>query len=98
MPIAVATVGDTFEGNCSQCDDSPHVTGTITTGEFVCINGKNVAVDGSVCVASCGHSGTLVATATTLKINGKPVGRLGDSVSGFANSKITSAPNVIFAD
>ena len=98
MPIAVATVGDTFEGNCSRCDDSPHVTGTITTGEFLQINGKNVAVDGSVCVASCGHSGTLQATAVVLKVNGKAVGRIGDSVSGFANSKVTSAPNVIFTD
>ena len=98
MPIAVATVGDTFEGYCHDHKHTEFITGTITTGEFVCINGKQIAVDGSVCVASCGHSGTLVATATTLKINGKPVGRLGDSVSGFGNSKITSAPNVVFAD
>ena len=98
MSIAVATVGDTFEGNCSRCDDSPKVTGTITTGEFLQINGKNVAVDGSVCVASCGHSGMLKATATVLKVNGKPVGRLGDSVDGFSNSKITSASDVLFAD
>ena len=93
MSLPIARVGDSFEGLCERCEHFPLVTGTIISSpqSAISIDGALVATSGSVCTASCGHSGTLVGSSAIFSINGKEVGRLGDTIIGFSNSHVTTA-------
>lgn len=95
-PIACTT--DVFVGNCSGHDGHPSVTGVIVTGEFVTIDGNNVAVTGSVGIGGCGHSCTVIGLSKVFRINGAEVARVGDPVVGTITGTIVSGADYCKTD
>lgn len=97
MPSPVARIGDTFEGRCSACDGH-HVTGTLETGEFVTIEGRNICVTGSIGRGSCGHTCIVQGQSAVWSIEGKQVARVGDPVTGTITGTITSGCDFVETD
>lgn len=89
----IACIGDTFKGICEACGEE--VTGTLTTGEFIRIDGHNICVTGSVGIGSCGHSCRVVGQSTVMQIEGKNVARLGDPVTDGIDGIITSGSDLM---
>lgn len=89
----VATVGCRFRGRCDSCGDN--VDGTLITGEFATIEGKNICVVGSKGVGDCGHNTYVVSGSTVWSIEGKPVARVGDRVNGIIDGTIITGEFVL---
>ena len=97
MGSPVACVGHRFHGRCSACDNR-EVEGTLVTGEFVTIEGKNICVTGSEGRGDCGHTCTVVGQSAVLKIEGKQVARVGDPVIGTITGTIITGSDFITSD
>lgn len=98
MSAPIACTGDVFVGNCSGHKGNPSVSGVIITGEFVTIEGENIAVTGCVGLGGCGHSCTVIGLSQIVTINGKQVARVGDPVVGTINGTIVSGSDFCSAD
>ena len=96
MPQPVCCVGDRFEGYCLSCGHT--VQGTIITGEFPCIEYKNVCVTGSLGRGDYGHTCTSVGQSQVLFIEGKAVVRVGDPVTGGIEGRMITGSNFVFSD
>lgn len=95
MPF-VARKGDMSSGHDS-CPGVP-IVGNVSTD--VLINGKPVALDGSVfaahgCIAHLPHSGVVIAPSRQVLVNGKNIACIGDAescggviVSGSSDVKV----------
>lgn len=83
-----ARIGDKCSGLCydpSHAPNIPYATdGTITGpgAPSVTTEGSIVATEGDTVTSSCGHTGTIDPTGSTVNAEGKPVARKGDSFSG----------------
>lgn len=98
MPSPIACTGDVFTGNCSGHKGHPSVTGVIVTGEFVTIEGQNIAVTGSVGVGGCGHTCTVIGLSDIFRINGIQVARAGDPVVGTITGTIVTGSDFCTSD
>lgn len=96
MPLPVCCVGDRFEGFCRVCDHT--VQGTMMTGEFPRIEDRNVCVTGSLGRGDCGHTCTSVGRSQVLFIEGKPVVRVGDPVTGEIEGRLVTGSDFVFSD
>ena len=74
--------GDTVTGTCTVCDGHPTRDGSVTTGasDTFCED-KLVARHDDIVTASCGHTGTIVATGKTV-CEDKVIARVGDAFTG----------------
>ena len=97
MASRVARTGDSFAGRCSACDGK-WVTGTLETGEFVTIDGRNICVTGSIGRGRCGHTCTVQGQSAVWRIEGKQVARVGDPVTGTITGTITSGCDFVETD
>lgn len=97
MSSPVACVGHRFTGVCHACDNHT-VSGTLISGEFVTIDGKNVCVTGSQGKGDCGHTCTVIGGSTVWTIEGKAVARVGDSVTGTIEGTIISGSDTVSSD
>ena len=77
----VATIGCSFEGDCSKHYHG-HFTGTFSQDGSIVIslNGKPVCVTGTAGKASCGCWVQAVGQSASIALNGKPVARVGDPI------------------
>lgn len=77
----VATIGSTFEGDCSKHHHG-HFTGTFTGGgsEVISLDGAGICVTGTYGQASCGCWVQAIGGSTILTLNGLAVARKGDAV------------------
>ena len=97
MSLPVATVGCRFEGVCGDCNAL--VRGVLVSGAFVAtIEGKNVCVTGSRGRGDCGHFCAVVGQSAVWLIEGKPVARVGDPVTGGIEGRIINGSDFVFAD
>ena len=74
------------------------VQGTMMTGEFPRIEDRNVCVTGSLGRGDCGHSCTSVGRSQVLFIEGKPVVRVGDPVTGEIEGRLVTGSDFVFSD
>ena len=97
MSLPVATVGHRFEGFCREC--GARVGGTLVSGEFPTIEGRNICVTGSRGRGDCGHGCTVVGRSAVWRIEGKPVARVGDPVTdGSIEGHIITGSDFVFSD
>jgi uncharacterized Zn-binding protein involved in type VI secretion len=96
MPSPVAREGSQFTGYCSACDS--HVSGLMHSSEHVLIEGLGVCVTGSPGTGYCGHGCVAVGGSAVLSVNGRPVARVGDPVTGTITGTITTGNDFVFSD
>lgn len=85
MGKSICRIGDKWEGICNHPDHSSpiSVTGEIITGSGFCtVDGIGISRHGDTVKATCGHTDTIIATATTLDIDGIPPARVDDETTG----------------
>ena len=77
----VATIGCSFEGDCSKHHHG-HFTGTFqySGSVVVSINDRQVCVTGTVGQATCGCWVQAIGQSKSIALNGLPVARLGDPI------------------
>lgn len=94
--LPIARQDDTTYGYCSAHDG--YYPGTITTfaGRTKC-EGKYIARDGDVATASCGHTGTINSSLSSVVVEGQPIARKDDSFSGTYSGTITGGASKTFA-
>lgn len=97
MSLPVATVGHRFEGVCQACGGVT-VRGTLISGEFPTIEGRDICVTGSRGRGDCGHGCTVVGRSAVWRIEGKPVARLGDPVTDGIEGRIITGSDFVSAD
>lgn len=98
MPLPVVTIGHRFEGICHPCGDII-VQGEMVTGEPQrCIEGKDICVTGSIGVGSCGHICESIGQSEVFFIEGLPVVRLGDPVTGDIEGKLIEGSDFVNSD
>lgn len=97
MSEKIACIGHEFAGVCHACDDLT-VHGVLVTGEFATIEGQNICVTGSEGVGNCGHRCTVIGKSQVFFINGIPVARVGDPVTGDIDGVIITGCDYAFAD
>ena len=85
-----------FKGQCRSC--GTEVVGYMVSGEFPLIEGKNVCVTGSEGRGSCGHSCTAIGQSQVLFIEGKPVARVGDPVTGEIEGQLITGSDFVNSD
>lgn len=96
-PAPVTTVGCAFEGYCNAC--SKMVRGKMIAGASErSIEGKDICVDGSPGRGDCGHSCVAVGGSAVWKIDGLPVVRKGDRVTGGIDGLIIEGSDFVNSD
>jgi uncharacterized Zn-binding protein involved in type VI secretion len=88
----VCKVGDSGPGVCNLHGPTPlAVTATITTGSTtLTIDGIAVAVQGSIVVASCGHSSAMITSSPFCTNDGVGLCRVGDTYGPNPSGSITT--------
>lgn len=97
MSEKIACIGHEFDGVCHACDDVT-VHGVLVTGEFATIDGRNICVTGSEGVGDCGHRCTVIGKSQAFFINGIPVARVGDPVTGDIDGVIITGCDYAFTE
>ena len=94
---AVARLGDTTYGYCSS--HNGNYFGTITGGTSANIfgNGVRIALNGATVTSSCGHTGIIQASSSTVIGNSLGVARTNDPFFGTYSGTITGGSSDIFA-
>jgi len=94
MGYDILQVGDSGSGVCTSHKSPKSVVGTITTGiDGADKDGILLAKEGSVVNLTCGHTGTLIASESSMNVSGDILAKLGDSWgpgSGATTGTITS--------
>ena len=86
-----ARLTDRFVGVCLVCNHTPdHSGAVITASENVTNNYLGVARHDDIVRATCGHTGTIIATGNPL-VNGRKIALLGDSVVGDIQGVLVTA-------
>lgn len=101
MPIPIARYGDSWVGICTNHPIPIPVTGTVGSPpqDLTYDEARLVAIDGTTCPASCGHTGILQASSTLTNINGIKIALLGDHVTGSGiNGNVISASALTNSD
>ena len=94
MPQPVCCVGDRFEGFCRVCDHT--VQGTMMMILSLAVGAVlGELLDGR---GDCGHSCTSVGRSQVLFIEGKPVVRVGDPVTGEIEGRLVTGSDFVFSD
>ena len=98
MPLPVCTVGHRFHGVCHACDDS-EVDGMMITGSPVRrIDGLEICVTGSIGVGDCGHMCYSIGQSSVFSIDGMPVVRIGDPVTGDIDGMLITGSDYVRSD
>lgn len=80
----IVRLGDPWIGTCFNHAFPIAVSGNVGNPpqDFSFDESRLIAVDGTVCPASCGHTGLLQASSILTNINGIRIGLIGDLVVG----------------
>ena len=98
MPIPVCTVGHRFTGVCHACGDVV-IGGTMITGEpRRTIDGMDICVTGSLGMGDCGHICQAIGQSVVWDIDGKPVVRIGDPVTGLIDGQLVTGSDYVTSD
>lgn len=98
MPLPVVTIGHKFEGVCHACGDI-WVRGEMITGQpDRCIEHKDICVTGSIGRGYCGHTCEAIGKSEVWFIEGIPVVRLGDPVTGNIDGKLIEGSDFVNSD
>jgi len=68
------------------------------SGEFATIEGKNICVTGSTGQGDCGHTCISIGQSAVWKIEGKPVVRIGDPVTGGIEGRLITGSDFVSSD
>ncbi len=101
MGRAIVRFGDPWIGTCFNHPTPIPVSGNVgSPPEDFCVDeSRLIAVDGTVCLASCGHTGILQASSILTDINGIIIGLLGDHVIGAGiNGTVIAASDLTYSD
>jgi uncharacterized Zn-binding protein involved in type VI secretion len=63
-----------------------------------CIEGKDICVTGSIGQGDCGHTCTSVGQSEVWFIEGKPVARVGDPVTGDIEGELITGSDFVNSD
>ncbi len=79
----ISREGDLAEGTCYSHDTPIHVTGTLTSSQYVVsCDGKRVTLINDDVNFSCGHTGIVQSGSIVTKVLGKGIARVGSPVIG----------------
>ncbi len=96
-PQPVVTIGHAFEGYCKACKGM--VRGKMIGGASDrCIEGKDICVSGSPGRGDCGHSCVAQGQSEVWFIDGLPVVRKGDPVTGGIEGSLIEGSDFVNSD